>query len=62
MNAKVIQNPWVMCVKASCYDSVRFKAGLVAKCYAQKQEIDEDETSGPVTRYDTFRTLFAVTA
>jgi len=39
INAKVIQNRWVMRVKTSRDGNADFKAQLVAKGYAQKQGI-----------------------
>jgi hypothetical protein len=60
INAKVIQNRWVLGVKTSCDGNARFKARLDEMGYAQKQETDYDESFSPVARYDTIRTLLAV--
>jgi len=55
VNAKAIQNRWVMRVETSCDGNARFNARLVAKGYTQKQGIDGDEIFCPVSRYDTLR-------
>ena len=50
VNAKVIQDRWVMHKKTSCDDNARFKAQLFAKGYALYQGIVYDETFRPVAR------------
>ena len=42
INAKAIQNRWVMRVNKSCDGNARFMILLVAKVYAQKRGIDYD--------------------
>jgi hypothetical protein len=62
VNAKVIQNCWVMRVETSCDGNARFKVPLIVKGYAQKQGIYCDETFSLVARCDTVCTLLAVAA
>jgi len=62
IKAKVIQNRWVTRVKTSCDGNAHFKARLLVKGCAQKQETDYDEIFSPVARYDAIRTLLAVAA
>ena len=38
----------------------KHKARLVAKCYAQKEVIDYEETFSPTAKWDTIRTLLSL--
>nr|GEW24200.1 retrovirus-related Pol polyprotein from transposon TNT 1-94 [Tanacetum cinerariifolium] len=61
---KVIGCKWVYAKKEgfSSQDDVRYKAKLVAKGYAQKEEIDYNEVFSPVVKHSSIRILLSLVA
>ena len=52
---------WVFKKKTKSDGSIeRYKAQLVTQGFSQKQGLDYDETSSPVIRFESFRTLVAI--
>jgi len=50
-------------IKYAADNSVeKYKAGFVAKGYAQKKGIDYEETFAPVARYTSTRTMISLAA
>lgn len=57
---KTINCKWILRKKLKLDESIqKIKARLVVICYTQKKGIDYFDTSFPVTKIDTIRTLVA---
>jgi len=61
---KVIACKWVYAKKQGSLkeDTVRYKAKLVAKGYAQREDIDYNEVFSPVIKHSSIRILLALVA
>lgn len=58
---KAIGSKWVFKVKQKPDGSVeRYKARLVAQGFAQRYGLDYDQTFSPVVRFESFRTILAI--
>ena len=58
---KVVGSRWIYNVKHAADESVKYKARFVAKGFSQKEGIDYEETSTPVDRYSSIRTIILLT-
>jgi len=60
---KPVRCRWVFTIKHRTYGTIeRYKERLVAKGYTHTYGIDYSETFSPVTKIDTIRVLFSITA
>ncbi|KAH9752071.1 hypothetical protein KPL71_014550 [Citrus sinensis] len=61
---RVIGNKWVYTKKQGSLNKTtpRYKARLVAKCFAQKESIDYNEVFSPVVKHTSIRILLALVA
>eukprot|EP00253_Pinus_taeda_P015910 PITA_15910 len=62
-NRSVVDSRWIYKVNYATNGSVeKYKARFVAKGYAQKEEIDYEETFAPVVRYTSIRSVKSLAA
>lgn len=61
-NKKILTNRWVFKTKVVQDGEIKYKARLVARGNTQEWGIDYEEVFAPVARYETIRTLLAVSA
>ena len=59
-NANVVGNKWVFKLKHNPDGSLRFKARLCAKGFAQVEGVDFNETFAPVARLTSLRLLISI--
>ena len=59
----VVGSKWIYKIKYAADGSIeKFKARFVAMGYAQKEEIDYEETFAPIARYTSIRSVISLAA
>jgi len=57
----VVTSKWIYTIKHAIDGSIdKYKAGFVARGFAQQEGIDYEETFAPTTRYTTIRSLVSL--